>query len=1206
MGGSGTWDDRDHWSLTSGGPGGECPPTLLDNAYFDQNSFTNANDAVYVNVKYASCHDMDWTGANLEPVLLSTDDSNPDTNNIRIYGSLTFSPAMNMQFPGEIFFESEETGETVTMAEQQFNNNTFFRGKGGGWTFMDAYATSDTIYFLHGNLNTNDQEVTANNFNSSDTTTRSLSLGKSVITVAQQNADAWWLNGQNLTFDGDESTIKATGALQGHVRSDNSGKLVYHNVEIYGYKAQLKNNAYCHYNLVDFYNAENESVGPCNIDTLTFYGPFGAVRDSDTIYAVECYGLYDTIAGGAHVITVAHFYEQGIVYGINKIDSLFFYKKGYIQLMNEVDTAVFYGNGEITGSNQFNKLTFSAGKKYTFEADSTQTIVDRWTANGNCQGSIIIQSDLPGRETYVRKVNGPVELDYVSVRDVHALGQTPFKATNAIDLGNNTNWEFTQPAPLGLYWVNGTGNWDDPNHWAAYSGGPGNYCVPKEIDNVYFDENSFDKVNDTVFVNVDNAVCKSMYWTGSEDWEPIFIGPDTNALTIYGSLIMNPDMTNGFAGPVYFEEIAGKSGGKADADTVWTFGKTFLNNTFFQGIGDKWQFLSDFNSEMNIYLVHGHLIFGENNIGCSRFLSDYENNRILDISNSTVSMNIINFDAWYVNAINLDLMADNSLLVASGFACHIKNENGDYLQFNDIRVDGLNAGIYNYSNTVEYNNIEFNNDLGHIRGNFIVDDIRFYGDNCSMYDYSETDVAIFYGTNGSIDGNHIINTSIFNAKGSIINSNYIHDATFMADGNILGINTFDILTFSPGGTYFLQANQVQTINEEFNVRGNNCLSIYIKSFTPGTKANIYMEEGIVAGDFLELRDIHAEGGADFYAGANSYLINTSGWIQENAPGYIYGFGNEAQTFCLGTEYDITTENFNGTPSTLYFWNGSAIPGDSLLTITEPGAYTLMIDYGQGCIWNDTVDIEADYPPVVNLDEGPYCEGDVLGLEVFPKEMHYEYNWFNGSQEQTQYAEMSHNGNIWVEVTDTLTGCMSSDEQVIEVIETPDPDSYLGEDTTLIWGETITLNAGPGDEFSWMVSDPLVQIENPEDQIIEATGTQEGVEYSVEVTQNGCKGSGLIYIGEFPRCAAALPTAFTPNGDGDNDVLYVRGNGLADLNFMLYDRYGKLVFQSHDLTEGWDGLNVGAKQEMEVYTYYLKAICEDGGLIEQTGSITLIR
>ncbi|MBN3034207.1 MAG: gliding motility-associated C-terminal domain-containing protein [Bacteroidales bacterium] len=1205
VGGTGNWDDRNHWSLSSGGPGGECPPTAVDNVFFDENSFSGANQVVTVNVKYGICHNMDWSGAAFEPVFVG-----PDTNNLRIYGSLTFVPGMNMSFPGKVYFESTEMGDTVTMSGHFFFRNTYFQGRNGGWKLLDDYSTLDTLFFLHGTLNTNDQTIEVKNFNSADTTTRTLLLGKSEITVTQQMADAWWLNGANLTFDGDESTIHATGPLEGHVRSDNSAWLVYNNVFIYGLRSQLKNNAICKYNLVTFFNAENESNGNCSIDTLTFMGPFGAVRNNDTINVVECRGVSDTIAGGFHIIHRANFYENGIVYGMNQIDTLFFYSTGLMQFINTVDTAVFVGEVAVEGRNTFNKLTLTKGCQYTFERDSTQTIVDRWTANGDCTGSIILQSDATGRQAYIRKVNGPVMLDYVSIRDIHAIGsQIPFKAINAIDLGNNTNWEITQPDPLGLYWVNGQGSWDDPFHWAAYSGGPGNYCVPKEIDDVYFDENSFLTLEDTVLVNVNNAVCRNMDWTGSAAWLPTFLGADTNKLIIYGSLTLNNGMINRFSGPVIFEEIGAKyKSGKSPTDSIRTFGRLFLNNIYFQGVNGGWTLLDSLSTMRNIEFVHGHLTVNSQKINCSRFLSNYQNDRILDITNSTIDMSVINFDAWYMDGTNVILFADNSLLHTSGYACHIKNKNGTYLRFHDVMVDGVNAGIYNYDNVVEFNRVDFNAELGHTRGNYVINRVKFYGDFGSMLDHSETNTALFYGTNGTIEGTHDVGTATFFAKGKIINNNHFGHCTFMVDGDFFGTNFFDTLTLTPGGTYRLQSGKTQTIHDQMNVRANNCFGISLKSITPGLEAYIFKEADTVVGDFMEIRDIHATGNALFYAGGYSEnLGNVEGWIFDNAPGYIFGFGDMVQRFCYGSEYEITTENFNGTSSTQYFWNNSNTPGDPSLVVTEPGTYYLVVDYSEDCTILDTVVVEADLPPVAIMDEGPFCEGEVIGLDVFPRGLQYTYKWFDESEEPHLDASIDLTGStVWVEVTDTLTGCTTRDEKEIIVKETPDPEDWLGEDQTLVFGESILLNAGPGDTWSWSTDDPLVVIDNATLQSIEAIGTPEGVTYTVVVDLAGCKGSGSILLGEYPRCAAAVPTAFTPNGDGVNDILYVRGNGLVDITFLLFDRYGKLVFQTTDLDQGWDGYTDSGKQENEVYTYYLKAVCADGGLIETEGNITVLR
>ncbi len=86
----------------------------------------------------------------------------------------------------------------------------------------------------------------------------------------------------------------------------------------------------------------------------------------------------------------------------------------------------------------------------------------------------------------------------------------------------------------------------------------------------------------------------------------------------------------------------------------------------------------------------------------------------------------------------------------------------------------------------------------------------------------------------------------------------------------------------------------------------------------------------------------------------------------------------------------------------------------------------------------------------------------------------------------------------------------------------------------------------------------------------------------------------------------VPNAFSPNGDGVNDILYVKGVGIRNLSFKLYNRWGQLVFQTDSIAKGWDGTVGGVPQEMEVYVYELEAILENNDTVSRTGNITLIR
>jgi len=86
----------------------------------------------------------------------------------------------------------------------------------------------------------------------------------------------------------------------------------------------------------------------------------------------------------------------------------------------------------------------------------------------------------------------------------------------------------------------------------------------------------------------------------------------------------------------------------------------------------------------------------------------------------------------------------------------------------------------------------------------------------------------------------------------------------------------------------------------------------------------------------------------------------------------------------------------------------------------------------------------------------------------------------------------------------------------------------------------------------------------------------------------------------------VPNIFSPNGDGQNDVLYVRGQGISQLHFVVYNRWGQQVFESRDINHGWDGTFQGQKAEIGVYGYFVSGVVEDGKLVSKRGTVTLVR
>ncbi len=120
------------------------------------------------------------------------------------------------------------------------------------------------------------------------------------------------------------------------------------------------------------------------------------------------------------------------------------------------------------------------------------------------------------------------------------------------------------------------------------------------------------------------------------------------------------------------------------------------------------------------------------------------------------------------------------------------------------------------------------------------------------------------------------------------------------------------------------------------------------------------------------------------------------------------------------------------------------------------------------------------------------------------------------------------------------------------------------------------------------------------------------EYSVYFTdQNNCKHLlKTIFIdvqtNECNEGVVYLPTGFTPNGDGINDILFIRSNFISEVYLTIYDRWGEKLFETNDIKIGWDGLFKGKQLDQGVYGYYMTFKCNNGQESFKKGNITLMR
>jgi gliding motility-associated-like protein len=188
--------------------------------------------------------------------------------------------------------------------------------------------------------------------------------------------------------------------------------------------------------------------------------------------------------------------------------------------------------------------------------------------------------------------------------------------------------------------------------------------------------------------------------------------------------------------------------------------------------------------------------------------------------------------------------------------------------------------------------------------------------------------------------------------------------------------------------------------------------------------------------------------------------------------------------------------------------------------------------------------------------------------------------------------------------DTVCGPYSS---AVTVAVFPPPIVDAGEDTTIEKGTTVQLTGtGNGVTYTWS---PILNLTCYDCLSPNASPEETTTYYLTTVDANGCTTVDSVTVTVVViELHFVMPNAFSPNGDGANDLIapIVRGR-FVQMDFRIYNRWGELLFHTTDDQTGWDGTFNGHAQPVGVYTYVVSGIdVEDGHQAVQSGSINLLR
>ncbi len=352
-----------------------------------------------------------------------------------------------------------------------------------------------------------------------------------------------------------------------------------------------------------------------------------------------------------------------------------------------------------------------------------------------------------------------------------------------------------------------------------------------------------------------------------------------------------------------------------------------------------------------------------------------------------------------------------------------------------------------------------------------------------------------------------------------------------------------------------------------------------------------------------------------------------------------GFNTSATTICVGDSVIFTNASSSGVIS--WQWNfdftgiGGATPptastaGPHTVFFNTIGTYTVQLLVSDGPAFDSitsTINVISCAAPTAGIMmddlDGEICVNNCIdfsydqGTGGLPTTLTWT---FEGGTPATSSA-LNPGLICWNDTTGTFNVTLSvsnangSSNTSTVVVVHEEPLVFAGNDSSITIGTNGYLNAWAtdtagniitGGSYSW---NPTVLLTDPNSQNTTVNQPASTGNYTVTYTdQYGCVVTDDMWLFVDIALNIGVPSAFSPNGDGSNDFLFVRGEIVIEsMNFTIFNRYGQMVFETTDIEEGWDGTHNGVELNPGVFVYYVNVTFIDGSAGQIKGNVTLVR
>jgi gliding motility-associated-like protein len=267
----------------------------------------------------------------------------------------------------------------------------------------------------------------------------------------------------------------------------------------------------------------------------------------------------------------------------------------------------------------------------------------------------------------------------------------------------------------------------------------------------------------------------------------------------------------------------------------------------------------------------------------------------------------------------------------------------------------------------------------------------------------------------------------------------------------------------------------------------------------------------------------------------------------------------------------------------------------------------------GCTTIDSVSVKVSQPFTVVASDVEICEGKSAQLQASGAS-HYIWSPATGLNDATAANPIA-NPTVTTTYTVTATGndnCFTDTKDVVVTVHAL-PVINAGEDVELSVGSTYQIKATSSTDvvkYEWFPPSWLSCI----DCLTPTASPKQTTAYRLTATtQYGCATTDEINIKMVCESGVVfLPNTFTPNGDGQNDIFYIRGKGINTVkSFRIYNRWGQVVFERtnfniEDPTFGWDGKAKGELVNPDVFVYVAELVCDTNEPFTLKGNVMLVR